>query len=362
MWGRRRTSERIGEELPRAFPEWVVRLDPFLRAAETNGIFDAFRCRRAYHRRKFMGGLDRNIEQLPTLLILVLSLLTCGPMFFVGMRVYLLIYRVLVPLAVKVVGEDHRIVRLPDSIGELIQTAGIMPELCLELWMCGMSGTDFCTAIYLELRQRTATVARAVQSIAALVLVGFYAAIALSERPALLLSPVFFAYLAATAWFVRELGPFAVLSGMLTAADDLNSRRVRLIRSISGKRFWQFDADHRDGLRRVGKVMLGIVVLLLAAVLTVGAAGAIMPGATAPGDSVMERLSAQAPAFAAIFWLLVLATAMRHRRLHPEPWIARARDRLHRAGWAFEVVLVVFAGSGDDELHNWMAARRLAGL
>ena len=360
MWLKPRTSDRIAEPLGPAFPEWAMRIDPILRESEQNGIYDAFRCRRAYHSTARWAALKPRASQARIGAGgVAVTLIFCWP---VGLVICASLLIAALGRKVRNLSPTDRKPKLPNYVGDLIQPHGVLAEECMDVWQASVSGPEFCIAIYLELRRATAFQARGIQLILAVVLPAAYVTVlAASGRPWDLLSPIFAGYLALTFWTVRQIGPYSVLSGMLVAARELNNRRVQLIRSASTKHFWQLDADHWVQLGQMGMLAGGLVVAMVCLWLTAAVFGGFYDWKIQSTNRVIHHIAAHAAALAAIFWMVIANLVMRHRLRNPEPLVAKARDMLRRAGWAFEVALVAYAGSGDAEIANWMAARNRAG-
>lgn len=359
MWGKPRTSDRIGEPLPPPFPDWVLELDPNLRNIESNGIYDAFRCRAAYHKKSLSSFLSLRSVQRPSRATMIACVFFCWPAA-AALVLTGILARGFGPRLGQPLGPDQR-ATFPERVNFLVQAQGIMVPECTDLWMAGMSGRDFAKAIYADLRQGTGIQARAIQVVLGLLLPGVYVSILCGMgMPREILSPCFWLFLAATAWLVVQIGPYSVLAGMGTVTEEIDNRRRALSRVVTRRSYWQLDPDFYAQLGRAARGVGGALVMLFLFYVATCAGGTMHDAWKQSSNPILRNIVTHSAGLTAVMLMSCANLWMRFRLRNRQHFVSDVALRLAQAGDDFELALVVNLGSGPEEVAHWMAARHRA--
>lgn len=137
--------------MPPAFPAWMRDRDPMLAAEDTNGLFQAFRLRRA--------GREINLPYLPDPAIMALCSLA-GLVAISDWRIVVVMATtVLVSLLAWFVALNRRVragERLPLRLTQIFSSAAprqLGGSLGRDLWLLPLAGSEVAEAIYLEQRE-----------------------------------------------------------------------------------------------------------------------------------------------------------------------------------------------------------------
>ncbi len=162
----------IAEDPPPAFPEWMKRHFPALRAEETNALFQAFRRRRLLYRPGWRARLRSRLH--PGTLGLLIPVLVCA----IALPLLAMLTSIgtgaaetgiagtlscLLAIGVGVATVHLRNARrkqggdsyLPERVGEVFGVGGYRAQAAVDIWMCGFTGRDVAEAIFLENFERS---------------------------------------------------------------------------------------------------------------------------------------------------------------------------------------------------------------
>ena len=162
--------DALARDLPAAFPEWLKRRYPTLRAEETNVLFQAFRRRRViYHpslRARLRNSFDPRVWGVAGSIAAVVITVVLSPFLFgrAGIVVVTLFSVLFWPLVigVGVLMFSMRNARrkkgdapfLPARLGSVFGEDGYQLHAAIDVWMTGCTGREVAEAIFLENYER----------------------------------------------------------------------------------------------------------------------------------------------------------------------------------------------------------------
>ncbi len=163
-------ADALGRDLPPAFPEWLKRWYPTLRAEETNTLFQAFRRRRIlYHpsiRARLRNSFDPKVWGVVGSIVAVIITVVLSPFLFGRAGIFVVsIFSILfwpLIIGIGVLMFTLRNARrkkgdapfLPARIGAVFGEDGFQLHAATDVWMTGCTGREVAEAIFLENYER----------------------------------------------------------------------------------------------------------------------------------------------------------------------------------------------------------------
>ncbi len=146
----------LHDDLPPAFPEWLKRRIPLLRAEETNVLFQIFRRRRELYPPSGVAKYVRHVYTLRTIFwglsipLLVFAFIVPAPYSRYALIAWFTLLTIVILTGILARVGTRNDSALPTTVTEVFGQHSIAKQAALDLWMTGFRGGDVLQAIYLE--------------------------------------------------------------------------------------------------------------------------------------------------------------------------------------------------------------------
>lgn len=333
------------------FRTWQRRADPFLAAADTNALYQAFRLRRHYPRSgwarvtRLFRWMDSSRGESNADIVMAA--------FLGGILAVMSLGVMLVPvlLAFKSMRHRRRFTgnRLPNTVGAAISGYGVHEAAAVDLWMTGPSGRDILEAHYLELVERVHYINMGVFVVVGLGVAGLWSTM---DSPFTLLTAAAAGALLLLAWVLMR---YQTVYGMRAIAAQLEDLA----------RFWASDSFISTFIASVAErarhVLLSFALNVLTFFVPLCAVALgllrLYPEAAlaALGESPLETVLLVVAIYSTV-WSMVAYSLLRQRRIARLARALDCADAAYQRFMAAEVMRDPDAEQWVRSNYNWMRA------